>query len=290
MDKHAYLILAHNEYESLQKLIEALDSFENDIYVHLDRKSKIQPSLYCKFSKLIVLDKRKKVFWGHMSQVFTETYLLKFAYGMGIDYKYYHIISGTHYPLKGREEIRFFFENAEGKSVVQPMTDSEEVMKKRIGHYHFFMKSYFNNNYFYRNTGRFFWKALIKIQYLIGLKRDVSFYGGKVSNWCSLTKEAVRCWIKDEKKIKKRFRWTLCGDEYVVMSVIKENCLPVMYSENLLYVVFEESIAAPRPLTMVDYLDISYSNALFGRKFTKESFDLIKQIKDGKHKNFCYKS
>ena len=36
--KHAYLILAHNEFEVLRKLISALDDPRNDIFIHFDEK------------------------------------------------------------------------------------------------------------------------------------------------------------------------------------------------------------------------------------------------------------
>ncbi|UVV53809.1 hypothetical protein NXY15_04150 [Bacteroides thetaiotaomicron] len=37
--KHAYLIIAHNEFEILKRLIQALDDERNDIYIHFDRKA-----------------------------------------------------------------------------------------------------------------------------------------------------------------------------------------------------------------------------------------------------------
>ena len=43
--KHAYLILAHNEFGLLQTLICYLDDERNDIYVHIDRKVKELPTL-----------------------------------------------------------------------------------------------------------------------------------------------------------------------------------------------------------------------------------------------------
>ena len=41
--KHAYLIIAHNEFEVLKRLISALDHEANDIYVHIDAKVKPFP-------------------------------------------------------------------------------------------------------------------------------------------------------------------------------------------------------------------------------------------------------
>ena len=39
MDKHAILIMAHNQFDILEKLLIMLDHERNDIYIHIDRKS-----------------------------------------------------------------------------------------------------------------------------------------------------------------------------------------------------------------------------------------------------------
>ena len=40
MDKHAYLIMAHNNLYVLEKLLLLLDDYRNDIYIHIDAKLK----------------------------------------------------------------------------------------------------------------------------------------------------------------------------------------------------------------------------------------------------------
>ena len=40
--KHAYLIMAHNEWDMLNKLIQALDYPNNDIYLHIDKKADLK--------------------------------------------------------------------------------------------------------------------------------------------------------------------------------------------------------------------------------------------------------
>ena len=37
--KHAYLIIAHNEWEILHTLLTMLDDERNDIYLHIDRRA-----------------------------------------------------------------------------------------------------------------------------------------------------------------------------------------------------------------------------------------------------------
>ena len=62
MNKHAYLILAHNQFDILKKLVVALDSKHNDIYIHVDKKAKDfdehEFSMLTKFSKVFFI-KRK---------------------------------------------------------------------------------------------------------------------------------------------------------------------------------------------------------------------------------------
>lgn len=38
--KHAFLILAHNNWRQLNNLVKFLDNEDNDIYIHTDKKSR----------------------------------------------------------------------------------------------------------------------------------------------------------------------------------------------------------------------------------------------------------
>ena len=40
MQKHAYMIIAHNEFDLLEILVRLLDDPRNDIYIHIDAKVK----------------------------------------------------------------------------------------------------------------------------------------------------------------------------------------------------------------------------------------------------------
>lgn len=42
--KHAYMVMAHNQIELLKILLSKLDTEENDIIVHIDKKSNIEES------------------------------------------------------------------------------------------------------------------------------------------------------------------------------------------------------------------------------------------------------
>lgn len=36
--KHAYLIMAHTQFQQVAKLVSLIDDSENDIYLHIDKK------------------------------------------------------------------------------------------------------------------------------------------------------------------------------------------------------------------------------------------------------------
>lgn len=101
--KHAYLIIAHNEYPVLKALLLMLDDERNDIYLHIDQRStelyeKIR-TFQARKAQLHVLSTRNKVYWGDLSQVETEYLLLETALAQET-YSYYHLLSGTDLPIQ----------------------------------------------------------------------------------------------------------------------------------------------------------------------------------------------
>ncbi len=40
-NKHAYLIMAHDNFEQLKILLDLIDDYRNDIYLHIDKKLKL---------------------------------------------------------------------------------------------------------------------------------------------------------------------------------------------------------------------------------------------------------
>lgn len=64
MGKHAYLIIAHNQYEMLNKLVLALDHRLNDFYIHIDKKTKELPCISSIYSNINLLTVRKKNILG----------------------------------------------------------------------------------------------------------------------------------------------------------------------------------------------------------------------------------
>lgn len=276
--KHAFLIIAHNEFEVLQKLIDALDDERNDIYIHIDAKVKKLPTLKAYHSRLNILENRMRVIWGDVTQITCEIQLMEETILSGNRYVFYHIISGTHYPLVSNQCIFDYFDLYRGKSILQAIEESPDDAQMRIGRYHYFL-SYFNSKYaVVRKFSRILWVSLLSIQKIFGIERDISYNAGKASNWCSLSDEAVKVVLADKKKILRRFSRTFCADELFIPSVLKEHNLPFIYSNRLLYVDFVRY--TPTILTKENYNKLMASECLFARKMTWESMELINRISD----------
>ena len=119
MNKHAYLVIAHNEFEILKLLIGVLDDIRNDIFIHFDAKCSKLPLLKCFKSNMYIIHNRINVCWGDYSQVDAELLLFDYAHTMqkekNVSYQYYHLISGVDIPLKSQDYIHNFFDRHNGR-------------------------------------------------------------------------------------------------------------------------------------------------------------------------------
>lgn len=111
--KHAMLIMAHNQFEILEKLMIQLDHERNDLYIHIDRKSRGFNSGYfehiCQKSKVVFVP-RMSVHWGDSSMTECELRLMEVALNSGEDYLYLHLLSGSDLQIKKTGQIHNFFD------------------------------------------------------------------------------------------------------------------------------------------------------------------------------------
>ncbi|MCQ2137435.1 MAG: glycosyl transferase [Bacteroidales bacterium] len=277
--RHAYLIIAHNEFEVLRKLVAVLDDVRNDIYVHIDKKVSTLPEIKTRKSGLYVLDNRIDVRWGHYSQIETEMLLFETAQRNG-PYDYYHLISGTHLPLRSQNEIHSFYIGMQGKNLFSNLWETnhhyQEILK--VHRVNLFLRNYSSPIKLKAIISQWFWKASIAIQRVLGfsINDNVKFYWA--NNWCSLTEPAIDYLVKKKKTIRRRYRWSFCGDEFFVPTELMQSDLAgtVVSSEILLYGAIGRSNAAV--LNLADYDDIVSSKCLFGRKFSAEHPQLVDSI------------
>ncbi len=227
--RHAYLIMAHNEWGLLNVLLSLLDDERNDIYLHIDKKVKAWPQLYQpQRSALRFTPTRYDVRWGDVSQVYSEMALFKEAHRHG-PYQYYHKLSGVDLPIKSQDYIHRFFDGHEGREFIGFFDRTDYIKadtERKRRRYYFLMRWNFRCPFEPR------WKvvaaqlvrhAALKIQDALHFSRgnELTFRTGH--NWVSLTEEAVSYLIANEKFINRRFAHTSCADEMYKQSLLISN-------------------------------------------------------------------
>ena len=114
LDRHAYLIMCHQNIEQLKILLSLLDYELNDIYIHADKKlflsddEKNEISSSLKKSNCYFI-KSQYGSWGGDSLMKIEINLLKKA--TEYEHKYYHLLSGADLPLKTQSYIHNILKN-----------------------------------------------------------------------------------------------------------------------------------------------------------------------------------
>lgn len=283
LQKHAYLIMAHNEFKLLEKLIEVLDDERNNIYIHIDLKSKINIEDKIKVNKYkssIYFVERMKVNWGSSSQIQCELNLLKAATEKSYDY--YHLISGADFPLKNQNEIHDFFNKNSGKEFVH--FDSEIVQNStlsRVRFYHLLQDiNFFTRNKSVRKIRDKTNDLLIYAQKVMGIDRikNAEFSYMKGANWFSITNEFAKYVVSKEQWILKTFSNTICGDEMFLQTLIynsefKDNLYSKKFNNDYLSILRYIDWEKGNPYTwgVEDFDILKNSSYLFARKFSLET-------------------
>ena len=276
--KVAYLILAHNQPELLKEFVTALNKPREQIFVHVDQKTDIQPFEELLKDQCIFLKQREKVYWAHFSQVKTYINLLKAAIGKE-DFSYYSFHSGADFPIKPIREFEDFLEKHNGCEFINANNCclNKKIQKRYTGFY------FFKNNprfLLYLNYG------ITKIQRYLYKRRPYKgknmYYG---SSWWTLTHNCVKFILEkidQEKSILRYFKYVFASDESFFQTIIGNSPFAdKITNNNLRHIEFEKNSFNPKVITTNDKEKILTSSAFFARKFdfkqSREIIDVLKQ-------------
>lgn len=281
--KFAYLIVAHGSFLLLEKLVEALDMPNADIFLHIDAKVKdFDVSRYehvVSSSKLYILDKRIDVRWGSISQVEATFSLLEYAKSKG-NYDYYHLISGIDLPIKSNAYILQFFENNQGKEFLGfDSYYTPRILKNRLGYYHFVNGNLMKKSKFWYYLNQ----SLVKIQKALCVSRKMlykEYRGG--SNWFSITDALVTELLANKDLLLNAYRYTFCPDEAIIQSFVfnssfYSNVYRLSKDGCMRHVIFD-SYGSCQTWRMDQLAEIMNSPYLFARKFDEHDVELINRI------------
>jgi len=270
--KHAFLIIAHDNWDIVQMLVAGLDNEGNDIFLHIDRKAKA-PSVICtKKSGLYVIKNPVDVRWGSVSQIKSEYKLFEEALRHN-EYEYYHLISGAHLPLMDFSAIREWFEIRKGNTVFKNLgretSEYQETLKMR--RLNLFIGGYQSKNAVLSRFCQFLWKSSIAIQRLLEITVNTGNCFYKASNWASFTQEAVEYLVTNKKRILKKYRYSFCGDEFFAPTELMESPLKdkILSDDKLLYCNIVKANAEALSVEK-DYPRLLGNGYVFARKFVSE--------------------
>ena len=264
--RQAWLIIAHNEFDILQRLVSMLDDERSDLFIHFDKKVEQQPVLKTTKGRLYILKDRVDVRWGSVSQIKAELVLLEAALKQG-PHVHYHILSGTHLPLKPVNELIDFYDSHSDEEVMRcwPTDDGDADFKLR--RYHFPLRNYKYGGTFQRRVCQLTWQSVIKVQKVLGIRhmKELSFV--KTDNWLSLTEMAARFLTENQRRILKKYKWSFCGDEYFVASELtgRPEEFKLYDCKELLYVEFLND--TPKSFTLNEYESLQETGYWWARKF-----------------------
>ncbi|MBR4462167.1 MAG: hypothetical protein IKS51_06285 [Erysipelotrichaceae bacterium] len=274
-DRHAYMIMAHHNFDQLCRLLELLDDERNDICLHIDKKSrnvpyeKIRSSL--KKAKLYPV-RRINVTWGGFSMVRCAYLLMEEA--ARTKHAYYHMLTGVDLPLKSQNEIHDFFRQNRGKEFIN--LDKKMNSSKKILHRHEEFR--FLQDIIGRKEGRLYdalrWleDLSMKVQRRLGIKRNTKgisrYYKG--SAYFSVTDDFIRYVLSQKKMVRRLLNHSLFSDEFVIQTLaMNSEFKDRIVADNYRYIDWKRKPGdgGPYTFTVEDYDALIQSDRLFARKF-----------------------
>lgn len=281
--KHAFLILAHNEFDILKALVRSLDDVGNDIYIHFDRKVNLLPELKMKFSKLYILEDRINVAWGDISVVKAEYKLFERSVENG-PYLYYHLLSGVDLPLLAPHKLQAFFREHAGKEFIGFSTyDYSKELSRKVNYVHLFSREFRKT----KNTLNYICAGIralyLRFQIYLGIKRNKNVNFKKGTQWVSITNSFVMELLRQKEYVFSIYRNSFCPDE-----IYKQTICWNSEFRTKVYCLDDESKGSMRMIgwqdgqlkdwSNDDYLLLMKSCRLFARKFNSNNLEIVNNI------------
>ncbi|MCQ2163639.1 MAG: beta-1,6-N-acetylglucosaminyltransferase [Bacteroidales bacterium] len=271
--RHAYLIIAHNEFRVLESLLKCLDDSRNTIFLHIDKKVKARPYFTMSKSRLVILDNRIDVRWGDISQIECELALIETAISNG-PFDRYTLLSGVHMPLKSQDEIFSFLDSAKDAELLAPVPNSDVQEELKMHKWSFFLRWYSSSVWIQK-----VWRLLILLQDAIGLRKnsDKKYYIS--SQWFSITDPAAALIAQKKKSILSEFKYSFCADEWFIRTTLERSQRKdhILITDKLLFCMFDGA-ASPKVLSEEDYRTMMNSDCLFARKFSEHHIAIVDRL------------
>lgn len=292
--RHAYCIIAHNDYNCLKKLISLIDDVRNDIILVIDKKSELinLPIPNTRYSKTFTppYSQLIDIQWGGISLVKAELLAFETALKSG-NYKYFHLLSGVDLPLKSQDYIHDYFEKiVDGRNCISFDNDKnlDYVKQNQCGYLHLFTDRQRDHNILKRKFFSLIRITFLMMQKLMHYHRSWNgFTIAKGTEWVSINHDFVKFLVDNKKLILRKFNNVHCPDEIYkhtmfqsfgfACTVFISNDDNDEISNNLRRIDWGRG--RPYVWQKSDYEELTSCKEIFARKFSsdvdKEIIDLI---------------
>lgn len=287
-EKHAYLIMAHHRPDLLQLLIDALDDRRNDIFIHIDKKSRMQPEQFQTNKASLIFINRINVQWAGYSQVECEFRLLEAAVSSG-NHSYYHMMTGVSYPLWNQDVLHNFFEENSGFEYIG--FDNAMDYSDRARYYYLFSEYGKLKGVRGRLIG-YIRNTVVRIQKILKINRlkNTDFTIKKGCAYWSVTSQFAKYLLNQEEVVKELLNKTIWCDEVFVQTIVfnsifRDKILDLKneFDGAMRELAWPSNVQGSHPGRNFSMNDVEYllnSKRLFALKFeSQDSIELIKRIK-----------
>lgn len=271
--KHAFMIMAYNNWNQLKTLIELLDDPRNSIFVHIDAKSQdFNPSLFENAANYATLQfvPRIDITWGGSSQIDCEILLLQHALVSHSDY--YHLLSGMDLPLHSMDYIDNYFLQHSGQEFIQfgQIGDAVDIrVKDRISTYHPLQNILGRRMHNVNSASEI-------LQRKLRINRLARYHGtlAKGAQWFSITYNLAHYVVEQWPQYQRMFSSSWCADELFLQTVAVNSPFKASihhpqpdddYEANGRLIEWDSDLL--RTFLMEDYKRLIASPRLFARKF-----------------------
>jgi hypothetical protein len=272
--KIAYLVLAHNNYHHLQKLVNALSGPHSRIYIHIDRKSSMP---LIERDGVVFIKERLRVYWGCYSEIAATLKLLKRALKDGNDY--YLLLSGVDYPIKPNEDI--IQKMDEGGEFIEVNKGFPDRYRSRFEYY--FLFNFVNRREWgikNKDAISVFFLVIEKLLRMMNVKRKIPFDIYTGWQWFGLSHNCVNYIVQqaETNKVYKRFfKFSRLPSEAFFQTIIGNS---PFYSSVRNCLTYADWTTRPAPAVIKKcHLEaLKNSDCLFARKFNDDSTEIIDLI------------
>jgi hypothetical protein len=259
--KIAHLILTHKNPQQLERLVKALQHEQFDFYIHIDKKSDIQPFTYLAAQpNVFFIQNRTKIYWAGWGTI--QATINGFEEILPKKYDYINVISGQDFPLKSADHIYRYLLERKGKEFItcESMDDPGWDVGPRVRNYHLIN---------WRIPGKF---RLEKLLNKILPKRKFPFDYDIVgrANWFTLSHQAavyIMDFLDKHPAIIRYFKYCWGADEFLFSTILYNSHFKDHIVDNLVYVVWSgPKVGHPEILGVKDFDNLKATDKLFARK------------------------